>query len=233
MSKKNTRIKRRKVSIIIPTYNESATIVKIIREIKQLRKIFPLEIIVIDANSPDHTAKLAEKEKVTVIKRKKKYGKGADFWMAANKSTADYIVQIDGDYQFSPKEIPLLVQALEKGADVALGWRVSHKGAPFVRTMGNFLFVSVTSILVGRKIHDVVAGFKAFKRNALLSLNLQEAHFGYEGEVVVKAARMGFTIAQVPVSYRNRTAGKSQVNPLRDGLLTIWSLVKARYMKLH
>jgi glycosyltransferase involved in cell wall biosynthesis len=223
---------KKKVSVIIPTYNESATIVKLIRETKKLERLFPVEIIVVDANSPDGTAGIAEKEKVKVIKRTKKYGKGADFWLASQKATGSYVVQIDGDLQFSPKEIPHLVAALENGADVALAWRVSHKGAPFIRTLGNHIFAPIATVLIGKRIHDVVAGFKGFRRDALRSLNLQEKHFGYEGEIVVKAVRMGYRIAQVPVSYQNRTTGKSQVNPLRDGSLTIWSLLKARFAEL-
>ena len=221
-----------KVSVIVPTYNESATITKIIRETQSLRKLFLIEIIVIDAHSQDNTVQLAKKERVIVIERNKRYGKGADFWYAAQKATGDFIVQIDADYQFSPKEIPLLVDALKKGADVALAWRVSHKDAPFIRTLGNLIFSPVTSLLVGKRIFDVVAGFKAFKKPVLLSLNLKESHFGYEGEIVVKAARMGYKIAQVPVSYKPRLTGQSQVSPLRDGTLTIWSLLKARFVKL-
>lgn len=220
------------VSIILPTYNESASITKIIREIKKLYKLFSIEIIVIDAHSTDNTVALAKKEHVTIITRDKRYGKGADFWYASQKAKGMYVVQIDSDLQFSPKDIPRMVKALENGADVALGWRTSHKDAPFIRTLGNRIFVILTSLIVGKKINDVVAGFKAFRKPALLSLNLQEDHFGYEGEIVVKAVRMGYKIAQVPVSYRPRVAGKSQVNPLRDGTLTIWSILKARFTKL-
>lgn len=203
-----------------------------IHEIKLLENKFPIEIIVVDGHSQDNTVKLAKKEHVIVIERDKRYGKGADFWFAAQKATGDFIVQIDADHQFFPKEIPLLVNELKKGADVALAWRTNHNGAPFIRTLGNFIFAPVTSILVGKRIYDVVAGFKAFKKPVFMSLNLKEPHFGYEGEIVVKSVRMGYKIAQVPVSYRPRLTGQSQVSPLRDGTLTIWSLLKARFTKL-
>jgi hypothetical protein len=125
-----------------------------------------------------------------------------------------------------------LIKALEKGADVALGWRTKHNDAPLVRTVGNFIFCLVTSIVVNKRIHDVVAGFKAYRREVLLSLKLEENHFGYEGEIVVKAVRRGYKIAQVPVSYSPRLSGVSQVRVLRDGPLTIWSVLKARFAKL-
>jgi len=232
MTSKKSNTQQKLVSVIIPTYNESASIKKMIHETKELHEQFPVEIIVIDANSTDNTAQIAEDENVKVIRRNKKYGKGADFWYAAQKATGDYIVQIDADLQFDPKEIPLLVTALDKGADVALAWRITHKEAPFIRTLGNIIFCTVTSIIIGKRINDVVAGFKAFRKDALLSLHLQESHFGYEGEVVVKAVRLKYKIAQVPVNYKPRLTGKSQVNPLKDGPLTIWSILKARFVHL-
>lgn len=225
-------MKKKSISIIIPTYNEAKTIKKLIREIKDVLKAYPLEIIVIDAHSSDKTASIAESEKVIVIRRDKKYGKGADFWYASLQSKGEYIIQIDADYQFSPKDIPLLITALDRGADVSLAWRIKHTNAPFIRTFGNKVFCWVTSVAVNKKIHDVVAGFKGYKRNALLSLQLKENHFGYEGEVVVKAVRMGYTIAQVPVSYSPRVTGTSQVSAFRDGPLTIWSILKARFENL-
>lgn len=227
------KLSKKLVSVIIPTYNEGKTIGKIIREVKDLNGQFPIEVIVIDAHSSDKTVEIAKKEGVKIIVRDKKYGKGTDFWLASQKAKGDYVVQIDADYQFSPRDIPLMVKSLENGADVVLGKRISHKDAPFIRTLGNFIFCSFTSILLGKRIEDVVAGFKAFRTPALLSLNLKESHFGYEGEVVVKAVRMGYIIDQVPVSYKPRTTGKSQVDPLRDGFLTLWSILKARFAKLE
>lgn len=115
---------------------------------------------------------------------------------------------------------------------MAIAWRDSHKGAPFIRTLGNRIFSPITTLMVGQVIYDVVAGFKAFRRPVLLSLDLKEKHFGYEGEIVVKTVRMGYLLAQVPVSYRKRQGGESQVVPFRDGPLTIWSILKARFSKL-
>lgn len=221
-----------KVTIIIPTYNEHNTITDIIKDILKFKEQYILEIIVADGGSKDNTVQLAKRERVKVIQNKKKRGKGIDFWEAALKAKGDYIVQIDADYQFSPKEIPLFIDQLQKEADVALGWRTKHHLTPTIRTFGNAIFSIFTSIILQRRLHDIVAGFKGFRSPVLRSLNLQDAHFGYEGEIVVKSARMGYKIVEVPVTYQNRVAGKSQVNALRDGFLTIYSILKARVMPL-
>lgn len=221
-----------KVSVILPTYNEEKSISKIIQDIKKLKKEFKLEIIVADGGSKDKTVALAEKEGVSVIKFPKKRGKGIDFWQAGLKAKGKYIVQIDADYQFKPKEIPLLIKALDDGADIAIGKRIDHGDAPFVRTLGNFLLTFATSIAVGRKISDSLAGFKAIRRDKFRKLNLTEKHFGYEAETVIKSLRMHYKLVEVPVSYTRRNTGISQVSPIKDGLLILKSIVKARITRL-
>lgn len=222
------RISNKTVSIILPTYNESESIVGIIRECKKLRSFFPIEIIVVDGASTDKTVQLAQKEKVKIIKFDKKRGKGADFWAGVIAAKGDYIVQIDADNQFLPSEIPSFISSLEKGADVAIAVRSDHKKGPFIRFVGNRIFIVAATIVLLRPIYDLVAGFKAFKKKAILFLDLKEPHFGYEAEIVAKAVNKGYKITQIPVTYLPRTTGKSQVSPLRDGFLTLLSLLKAR-----
>lgn len=230
---KDATLKAPKVTVILPTRNEEKTIVKIIKEIKKLKKKFTLEIIVTDGASSDKTVELAKKEKVKVLSFKEKRGKGADFWDAGISAKGKYIVQIDADYQFKPSEIPLLVEALDKGADIAIGKRIDHEDAPFIRTIGNFLLTAATSIVVGRKISDSLAGFKAIKTDKFKKLKLQEKHFGYEAETVIKSIRLGYKLVEVPVSYTRRNTGISQVHPLRDGTLILISIFKSRFTKLN
>lgn len=225
-------MKNPKVSIILPTYNESRTIEKIIAEIQKLKKFFSLEIIVADGGSRDGTAALAKKRKVTVLSFSKKRGKGIDFWEAAKIAKGAYIVQIDADYQFLPGEIPLLVKALDSGADIAIGNRIDQGEAPIVRTFGNFALSFITSVLLGKRIHDALAGFKAIRTPVLLSLKLTEPHFGYEAETVIKSVRMGYRLVEIPVNYTRRNQGASQVNALKDGFLILLAIFKARFRSL-
>lgn len=230
--KKEVRSTGPKVSVILPTRNEEKTIVKIIKEIKLLKKHFSLEIIVTDGASTDKTVALARKEKVKVLSFKEKRGKGADFWDAGLEAKGKYIVQIDADYQFKPSEIPLLVKALDDGADIAIGKRIDQADAPFIRTLGNFLLTAATSVVVGRKISDSLAGFKAIRTDKFKKLKLKETHFGYEAETVIKSIRLRYKLVEIPVSYRRRNTGISQVHPLRDGTLILISIFRARFTKL-
>ena len=92
--------------------------------------------------------------------------------------------------------------------------------------------IIVTSIVVGRKISDSLAGFKAIRKNKFRKLNLTERHFGYEAETVVKSIRMHYRLVEVPVSYTRRNTGISQVSPLKDGFLILKSIIKARLAPL-
>lgn len=222
-----------KVSIVLPTYNEEKSIARMIKDVSKLKSKFSLEIIVSDGGSKDKTVFLAKKAGAKVISFLTKRGKGIDFWEAGLKARGKYIVQIDADYQFQPSEIPLLIDALDKGADIAIGKRIDHGDAPFIRTLGNFLLTMATSLVVGRIISDSLAGFKAIRRSKFKKLNLTEKHFGYEAETVIKSMRLKYKLVEVPVSYARRNTGISQVSPLRDGLLILGSIIKARFAKLN
>lgn len=221
-----------KVTVIIPTYNEEGTIIDLIKDIKKFKDIYVLEIIVADGGSKDNTISLAKKEGVRIIQNGEKRGKGIDFWEAARKATGEYIIQIDADNQFSPKEIPLFVKALDEGADIAIAHRVDQSMAPAIRTFGNWAQSIITSTLIRKRIYDVFAGFKATKKAVLMDLNLQERHFGYEAEIVIKGIRKGYNLVQIPVSYRMRETGESQVYLIKTGFLNLTSIIKTSFIKL-
>ncbi|KKQ76040.1 MAG: Glycosyl transferase family 2, partial [Candidatus Daviesbacteria bacterium GW2011_GWF2_38_6] len=175
-------MKAKLVSIILTSYNEEKNIGRTIKDCRVLKKFFPIEIIVADAASKDKTIEIAKRMRVDRILRFPfKRGKGADFWAGGLLATGDYIIQIDTDHQFQPFEIPLFVEALDKGADVVIGTRFSNgkieKGSiTFQNYFGNWVMSAATSIGCGKRITDVMAGFKGFKRNAFLALDLKERH---------------------------------------------------------
>lgn len=228
------------VSIILTSFNEEKNIGRTIKDCLALKKFFPIEIIVVDAASKDKTVEIAKRMKVDRILRFPiKRGKGADFWAGGLLSTGEYIVQIDTDHQFQPNEIPLFVEALDKGADVVIGTRFDggkiEKGSlTFRNHFGNWIMSYATSLAAGTRITDVMAGFKGFKKNAFLALDLKERHFEYEAETVTKACRMGMNLIQLPITYTKRVGGISGIRALRDGfnvLKAIWRVYTSNLPK--
>lgn len=225
--------KKKLVSIILTSYNEEKNIGRTIKDCKVLKKFFPIEIIVVDAASKDKTIEIAKRLRVDrILQFPFKRGKGADFWVAGCVAQGDYIIQIDADHQFQPSEIPLFVDALDRGVDVVIGTRFGggkiEKGSVTFRNLfGNWVMSLATSIACGRRIVDVMAGFKGFTKEAFLALDLKERHFEYEAETVTKACKMGMNLVQIPITYTKRVGGASGIRALRDGmnvLKAIWKV---------
>ena len=213
-------------SVIIPTYNEAGNISEMVKRTKRLSKLYPMEIIVVDGGSKDKTPDLAEEAGATrVIRFPTKRGKGLDLWKAFKITKGKYIIEIDADLQFDPEQIPLFVKAFEEGAEVVIASRDNYKQSPLWRTVGNRLLSFLTSFVLMYKIHDVLAGFKAAKREVMLSLDLKEKGFMYESEIVVKSIRMGYKLAQIPVRYKRRMRESSQVSLIKDGLRFVRSII--------
>lgn len=228
---------KKTVSIILTSYNEEKNIGRTIKDCQKL-KDFPIEIIVVDAASKDKTVEIAMRMKVDRILRFPfKRGKGADFWAGGLVAKGNYIIQIDTDHQFQPYEIPLFIEALDKGADVVIGTRFGggkiEKGSVSFRNFfGNWVMSLATSIASGRRITDVMAGFKGFKKNAFLALDLKERHFEYEAETVVKAIKMGMNLVQIPITYTKRRGGTSGIRALRDGINVCKAIIKVYFSNL-
>ena len=226
------------VSIVLTSYNEEKNIGKTIEDCKKLKVYFPIEIIVVDAASKDRTLEIAKKLKVDkVLPFPFKRGKGADFWAGALLANGYYIIQIDTDHQFQPNEIPQFIKELKRGADIVIGTRFDggkiEKGSiSFRNLLGNWIMSTVTSLACGKKISDVMAGFKGFKKEALIALDLRERHFEYEAEVVTKACKMKMHLVQIPVTYTKRRGGTSGIRALRDGLKVLKAIVSVYFSDL-
>lgn len=221
-----------KVSILIPALNEEKNIQKIIKECLKLKQ-YKLQILVaVDGKTTDNTEYLAKKEKVDVVRIKKTGGKGTTFKYSIPHLKGDYVAQIDADCQFSPKEIPKLITPLLSGFDLSLGTRyqkgsnVEKGSVTALKLIGSFVLSFLTSYFSRQRITDVMAGFKAVKLNVLKQLNIQTPHFGYEAELVIKAAKKNYKITNVPISYKKRIAGSSNVRIIKHGILTTLSILR-------
>lgn len=225
-------VQKPKVDIVIPAFNEETLITKTVSECLKLQRYDVRVLVMIDGKTTDDTAKKAQDAGALVIKTKEKGGKGAVFRKSLPYIKGDYVVQIDADHQFQPEEIPKLVEPLRRGIDVVLGTRyqqgsmVEMYSISYLKLFGSFFLSFMTSLFASQRITDVMAGFKGFKRDALVAINPQTDHFGYEAELVIKAAKMGFVIQNIPITYTARAVGTSSVSSMKHGFLVLETILR-------
>jgi glycosyltransferase involved in cell wall biosynthesis len=223
------------ITVMIAALNEEKNIGKVLKECFSLKN-FKLEVLVIlDSKTTDKTAIIAKKAGAHVIQTGKWRGKGAALRLAQKHIKGDYVVQLDADYQFLPRDIPKLIKPLLTNYDVALGSR-HEKGSKIeegavtkFRDFGNYFLSAVTSIVCLQRVSDVLAGFKAFKTSVLKDINFSVDHYGYEAEEVIKAASKGYKIINIPIEYKKRITGGSNVIPLKHGLMFLQTILQAAF----
>ncbi len=213
-----------KTCIMIPTYNERENIANLIGKILAL-KIKNLHIVVADDNSPDGTWKIVKdiakkKKNVYLLLRTKDKGRGSagrDGFVYCLKHGADVVVEMDADMSHDPKYIPALIAGL-KDADLVLGSRrlkgSREIGRGWLRklvTLGANLYIT---LMLGIKVKDCNSGFRCFKRKVLEKINLEKLESkgpSIVQEVLFKAHLNKFRIKEIPITFVNRTKGKSKL----------------------
>lgn len=224
--------KNSKVTALIPAVNEEKNIAKIVSDCLKIKKYDVSVIVILDSKTKDNTKKNAEQAGATVINIGRGLGKGRAISKSIPFIKDDYVVQIDADYQFLPKEIPLLIDPLFEGYDVTLGTRY-QKGASvekgsvsLLKLLGSYFLSFSASVAARKRITDVMAGFKGFRREILVDLNPKVQHFGYEAELAIRAARRKYKIINIPISYKKRLEGTSNVSSVKHGFLVLESIIK-------
>lgn len=217
----------KKVTVLIPCYNEAEAIGSVIKKFpkEKLAKLgFDLDILVIDNNSKDATAAVAKKAGARVITETKQ-GKGNAIRTGFNSidDSTDYVVMLDGDDTYKPEEVWRLIEPLDSGfADVIIGSRMHgriRKGSmKRLNHTGNVLYSTLVRSTYKVTVTDVLTGYFAWKRHVIKDLrnHLKSSGFAIEMEMVTKMARLGYPIYSVPISYDPRL-GDSSLNPVRDG----------------
>lgn len=211
----------RKIIVVIPAFNEEATIAKVVKDVKE---ILPETFIaVIDDGSSDHTGEVADQAGAHVFTLPYNIGIGGAVQTGlrfAKREDFDFVVRIDGDGQHFPSDIPRLLQPVMSGeADVAIGSRFFYGGwkadISIQRKMGIYLFATLASALSGKKITDPTSGFIIMnKRSAeFLANNLEQDY--PEVDSRVSLVRAGFRVLEFPVEMRVRQGGVSSINTIR------------------
>jgi glycosyltransferase involved in cell wall biosynthesis len=230
------KTKIKKITIIIPCYNEEKGIGKVIDSIpvhKLARHHYMTEIIVVDNNSTDKTAKIALEKNVRVIKETKK-GKGSAVKTGFENVSKDtnYIVMLDGDNTYKGSEIIRMIEPLEsKFSDVVVGSRLNGKlkqgSLIFQNRVANWAYTFLVRHFYMANTTDVLSGYYAWKKEVVDKVKpyLTSNGFSIEMEMTIKLVRMGYEICSVPITY-DRREGITKVETIKDGFLVLHMFTK-------
>lgn len=224
-----------KLSIIIPSFNEAATIGRIIQQVKnQNFKNITKEIIVVNDGSTDSTKKILSRQKnIKVISLSKNQGKGAAIRAGIKQATGAYVLIQDADLEYDPIDIQsLLDPILNKKAEVVYGSRFlgPHKNMLFWHLMGNKFLSFITNFLYNTTLSDMEVGYKLIPKKLLDSITLKENRFGFEPEITSKILKQGIRIYEVPISYSGREFSEGKKITWVDGLIAFFLLFKYRFL---
>ncbi|MBE3116404.1 glycosyltransferase family 2 protein [Candidatus Bathyarchaeota archaeon] len=224
------------VSIIIPVYNEELTIGNVIERVKTIMQQTGLkyEVIVVDDYSADKSFMVAKKYGVRVYRLKMHLGKGYGLRAGFAKAEGDVIVTIDSDGSHRPEELPrVLTPILQNQADLVIGSRYLKQKDVAARKLNAFgvqIFNFLIQMLTGVAVTDSQSGYRAMKRAVLKNQQLKSGGYEIESEILVKTAKEDFRVMEVPISFEQRTYGRSGVDPVNDGFKILLSILIA-YLK--
>jgi glycosyltransferase involved in cell wall biosynthesis len=215
-----------RVSVVIPTYNEAASIARVLDEIPAS---LVTEVLVVDAGSTDGTREIAAARGARVIvERRRGYGRACLTGLAAAGS-ADIVVFLDGDYSDRPRELGRLIDPIREGrADVVLGSRLAGGLVPgamrWHAVFGNRLAVTLIRWLYGISLTDL-GPFRAARCDVLRAVNLREMTYGWAVELVTRGATQGYRVMEVPVSYHPRIGVSKISGTLRGSIGAAWCIL--------
>jgi glycosyltransferase involved in cell wall biosynthesis len=223
-----------KISIVIPCFNEIATIDKLIKAVK---KASPQnkEIIVIDDASEDGTKEYLRNNAndlgFRVLFHEKNMGKGAALKTGFKAVTGDVVIIQDADLEYDPEEYQILLSPIENGfADVVYGSRfmsgVPHRVLFFWHSIGNRFLTLLSNVFTGINLTDMETCYKVFRKEVLDGIDLKEKRFGVEPELTAKIAKKKCRIYEVGISYYGRTYEDGKKIGWKDGVWAIWCILR-------
>jgi glycosyltransferase involved in cell wall biosynthesis len=221
---------------VVPCYNERATVLAAIERI--LASPWIAEVIVVDDGSTDGTGDVLttiDDQRVRVIVHARNAGKGAALRTGFAAATAEYVIVQDADLEYDPAEFDVVLEPLEAGAaDVVFGSRFMsgrpHRVLYFWHSLGNRCLTLLSNMFTDLNLTDMETCTKAFRREVLEAITLEENRFGIEPEIAAKVARGGWRVYEVGISYAGRTYAEGKKIGWRDGVHALWCIV--RYSKL-
>ena len=224
-----------KLSILMPVYNEYATLASAVKEVLDVNYSCTFELVIVDDGSTDGTRELypslADDPRVVIKLHEKNQGKGAAIRTAAAEATGDYVIICDADLEYSPAQIPsLLAPVIAGDATVVYGTRTfgSHNAYSYLYVLGNKGVTTFANILFNCYISDLETCFKLIPTELYRSLDIKSVGFGMEAEITGKLLRRGIRPYEVPITYKARSREEGKKLTWMDGVDAVAILARER-----
>jgi glycosyltransferase involved in cell wall biosynthesis len=229
-----------KLSVVIPVYNEVATITELVRKVVAVDVGVDKEIVLVDDYSIDGTRETLKKMSGEhpdwkIVFHEKNQGKGAALRNGFAVATGDIVVVQDADLEYDPGDYKFLLGPILNGyADVVFGSRFlgggPHRVAFYWHYLGNRLITTLCNMTTNLNLTDIEVCYKMFRKEVLDRIKLTEDRFGFEVEITAKVARGNWRIYEVPVSYYGRSYAEGKKITWKDGFQALWCILKFRCM---